>query len=243
MTTARTWAVALTGLEGALVEVEADLSNQTPDFRIIGLPDKALGEAVQRVHNASANCGLALPRRRLTVNLSPASVPKHGSAFDVAIAIASLATHGRMDAASIAQTVHIGELGLDGRLAARARCPPGRHGRGTGGSSSRDRAARQPCGGIARGRHRGRGGRLARRCGPMARRRRRGASPRTRPGTGTRARRARRDRARRGDRPARRGRGAHHRRRRRSSHAHERSARRGQDDAREQASRHPSRAR
>ena len=116
MTTARTWAVALTGLEGALVEVEADLSNQTPEFRIIGLPDKALGEAVQRVHNASANCGLALPRRRLTVNLSPASVPKHGSAFDVAIAIASLATAGGMDAASIAETVHIGELGLDGRL-------------------------------------------------------------------------------------------------------------------------------
>jgi len=116
VTTARTWAVALTGLEGALVEVEADLSNQTPEFRIIGLPDKALGEAVQRVHNASANCGLALPRRRLTVNLSPASVPKHGSAFDVAIAIASLATAGGMDAASIAETVHIGELGLDGRL-------------------------------------------------------------------------------------------------------------------------------
>lgn len=116
MTTARTWAVALTGLDGALVEVEADLSNQTPEFRIIGLPDKALAEAVQRVHNASANCGLELPRRRLTVNLSPASLPKHGSSFDVAIAIASLATDGRMDAASIAQTVHIGELGLDGRL-------------------------------------------------------------------------------------------------------------------------------
>ena len=116
MTTARTWAIALTGLDGDLVEVEADLSNQTPEFRIIGLPDKALGEAVQRVHNASANCGLALPRRRLTVNLSPASVPKHGSGFDVAIAIASLATQGRMDAGSIAQTVHIGELGLDGRL-------------------------------------------------------------------------------------------------------------------------------
>ncbi|WP_091706796.1 YifB family Mg chelatase-like AAA ATPase [Microbacterium sp. cf046] len=116
MTTARTWAIALSGLDGSLVEVEADLSNQQPEFRIIGLPDKALGEAVQRVHNASANCGLELPRRRLTVNLSPASVPKHGSAFDVAIAIAALATEGRMDAASIAQTVHIGELGLDGRL-------------------------------------------------------------------------------------------------------------------------------
>ncbi len=116
MSTSRTWAVALTGLEGALVEVEADLSNQQPEFRIIGLPDKALAEAVQRVHNASANCGLALPRRRLTVNLSPASLPKHGSAFDVAIAIAALATEGRMDADSLAQTVHIGELGLDGRL-------------------------------------------------------------------------------------------------------------------------------
>jgi magnesium chelatase family protein len=116
MTTARTWAIALSGLDGALVEVEADLSNQQPQFRIIGLPDKALGEAVQRVHNASENCGLALPRRRLTVNLSPASLPKHGSSFDVAIAIAALATEGAMDAASIAQTVHIGELGLDGRL-------------------------------------------------------------------------------------------------------------------------------
>ena len=116
MTTARTWAIALTGLDGELVEVEADLSNQQPEFRIIGLPDKALGEAVQRVHNASANCGLALPRRRLTVNLSPASLPKHGSSFDVAIAIAALATEGAMDAASLAQTVHIGELGLDGRL-------------------------------------------------------------------------------------------------------------------------------
>lgn len=116
MTIARTWAVALTGLDGALVEVEADLSNQRPEFRIIGLPDKALGEAVQRVHNASANCGLVLPHRRLTVNLSPASLPKHGSSFDVAIAIAALATEAPMDAASLAHTVHIGELGLDGRL-------------------------------------------------------------------------------------------------------------------------------
>jgi len=116
MTLARTWAVALSGLEGALVEVEADLSNQQPDFKIIGLPDKALGEAVQRVHNACGNSGLNLPRRRLTVNLSPASLPKQGAGFDVAIAIASLATEAPMDAASLAATVHLGELGLDGRL-------------------------------------------------------------------------------------------------------------------------------
>lgn len=116
MTVARTLAVALNGLEGAVVEVEADLSAQTPGFAIIGLPDKALGEAAQRVHNACANRDLALPRRRLTVNLSPASLPKHGSGFDVAIAICALATAHGMDAASLAATVHVGELGLDGRL-------------------------------------------------------------------------------------------------------------------------------
>lgn len=112
----RTWAVALSGLEGRVVEVEADQTNQIPEFRLIGLADKALGEAVQRVRNASENSGLPLPRRRLTVNLSPASLPKQGSGFDLAIAIAALATDGGMDADSIARTVHIGELGLDGRL-------------------------------------------------------------------------------------------------------------------------------
>ncbi|MFE1663587.1 YifB family Mg chelatase-like AAA ATPase [Microbacterium sp. P02] len=116
MTVARTWAVALTGLDGEMVDVEADLSQQLPDFKIIGLADRALGEAVQRVHNACANSDLPLPRRRLTVNLSPASLPKQGSGFDVAIAVAALATEVPMDAASVASTVHIGELGLDGRL-------------------------------------------------------------------------------------------------------------------------------
>jgi magnesium chelatase family protein len=116
VTVARTWSVALVGLEGTVVEVEADLSQQLPDFRIIGLPDKSLGEAVQRVHNACANTGLALPRRRLTVNLSPASLPKQGSGFDVAIAIAALATEGGLDSASVERTAHLGELGLDGRL-------------------------------------------------------------------------------------------------------------------------------
>lgn len=116
MTLGRTWGVVLTGLRGDLVDVEADLSNQVPGFQIIGLADKAIGEAHQRVHNACANSGLPLPRRKLTVNLSPASLPKQGSGLDVAIAIAALATEQPMDAASLASTVHIGELGLDGRL-------------------------------------------------------------------------------------------------------------------------------
>jgi len=116
MTVGRTWGVVLTGLRGDLVEVEADLSNQTPGFSIIGLADKAVGEAHQRVHNACANSDLALSRRKLTVNLSPANLPKQGTGLDVAIAIASLATEHEIDAASLVTTVHIGELGLDGRL-------------------------------------------------------------------------------------------------------------------------------
>lgn len=116
MSTARTWAVALTGVDGHLVEVEADLSDQTPEFRIIGLPDKSLGEAVQRVHNACKNSALDLPRRRFTVNLSPASLPKHGAGFDLSIAVASLAAGGSIDPRAITATVHVGELGLDGRI-------------------------------------------------------------------------------------------------------------------------------
>ena len=116
MTVARTWAVALSGLRGDLVDVEADVTQQMPEFAIIGLPDKSLGEAGRRVRNACANRGLDLPKRRITVNLSPASLPKRGSSFDVAIAVAALATTGGMDAARLAATAHIGELGLDGRL-------------------------------------------------------------------------------------------------------------------------------
>ncbi|HTN55499.1 MAG TPA: YifB family Mg chelatase-like AAA ATPase [Microbacterium sp.] len=116
MSTARTWAVALTGVDGHMVEVEADFSTQTPDFKIIGLPDKALGEAVQRVWNACSNAGIDVPRRRLTVNLSPASLPKHGSGFDLSIAVATAAAGGALLPEAIRSTVHIGELGLDGRL-------------------------------------------------------------------------------------------------------------------------------
>ncbi|WP_413353558.1 YifB family Mg chelatase-like AAA ATPase [Microbacterium sp. 1P06AB] len=116
MSLGRTWSVVLSGLLGDIVEVEADLSNQIPGFSIIGLADKALGEAQQRVHNACANSDLSLPRRHVTVNLSPANLPKRGSALDVAIAIAAVATEAPLDRQSLSETVHLGELGLDGRL-------------------------------------------------------------------------------------------------------------------------------
>jgi len=83
---------------------------------LIGLPDAALNEAKDRVRAAATNSGCGLPSRRITVNLSPAALPKHGSGFDLAIAIAALAAAGTISADSIDRVVHLGELGLDGRL-------------------------------------------------------------------------------------------------------------------------------
>jgi magnesium chelatase family protein len=116
MSMGRTRAVSLLGLDGAVVEVEADLGQGLPAFMIIGLPDASLGEARDRVRAAASNAGCPLPSRKLTVNLSPASLPKHGSSFDLAIAVAALAASGVVSAESVAEAVHLGELGLDGRV-------------------------------------------------------------------------------------------------------------------------------
>jgi len=116
MSMGRTRAVSLLGLDGAVVEVEADLGQGLPAFMIIGLPDASLGEARDRVRAAATNAGCPLPSRKLTVNLSPASLPKHGSSFDLAIAVAALAAADLVSAESVARVVHVGELGLDGRL-------------------------------------------------------------------------------------------------------------------------------
>lgn len=116
MAVGRTHAVSLLGLDGAIVEIEADISAQLPKVVIIGLPDAALGEAEHRVRAASVNSGCGFTHHRLTVNLSPASLPKHGSGFDLGIALAAFAADGAVNQDSIGRVVHIGELGLDGRL-------------------------------------------------------------------------------------------------------------------------------
>lgn len=116
MTVGRTWAIALLGLDGSLVEVEADISAQLPKFVIIGLADRSLGEAEGRVRQAASNAGCRLSGQRITVNLSPASLPKNGSGFDLAIALSCLAADNVVSNDSIDRVVHIGELGLDGRL-------------------------------------------------------------------------------------------------------------------------------
>lgn len=116
MAVARTLCMALQGLSGSVVEVEADLTSQVPKLVLIGLPDAALTEARDRVRSASQNAGCPLPARQLTINLSPAALPKHGPGFDLAIALVAAAAGGAIPVESIAGTVHLGELALDGRL-------------------------------------------------------------------------------------------------------------------------------
>jgi magnesium chelatase family protein len=112
----RTHAISLLGLRGATVEIEADISSNLPGFVLIGLPDTALNEARDRVRAAATNSGCGWSNRKVTVNLSPAALPKHGSGFDLGIALAVLAAEGTIAPESIARVVHLGELGLDGRL-------------------------------------------------------------------------------------------------------------------------------
>ena len=116
MALAKSLAVSLMGLAATLVEVEADISSQLPNFVLVGLPDASLSEATARVRAAVTNSALAWPARRITVNLSPAAVPKQGSAFDLSIAMAVLAASGAAKATSVAKTLHIGELTLDGSV-------------------------------------------------------------------------------------------------------------------------------
>jgi magnesium chelatase family protein len=116
MALARTHAIALVGVQGHVVEIEADIENGLVALLLVGLPDTALREARDRIRSAIVNSGQSWPNRRITVGLSPASLPKRGSGFDVGIAAAILAADRQVCAARLADTVFVGELGLDGRL-------------------------------------------------------------------------------------------------------------------------------
>ncbi|MDQ1640885.1 MAG: magnesium chelatase family protein [Actinomycetota bacterium] len=115
----RTRAVALVGVQGHIVEVEADLGQGVPSYALVGLPDASLSESRDRVRAAVVNSGQPWPAtRRVTVNLSPASLPKRGSAFDLAIAAAVLTAEDAVPRGVFDGAVLIGELGLDGRVRA-----------------------------------------------------------------------------------------------------------------------------
>jgi magnesium chelatase family protein len=113
---ARVLCAGLVGVAGHLVEVEADLSDGLPALVLTGLPDTALHEARDRVRAAVLNSGRDWPNRRITVNLLPAGLPKHGSGFDLAMAVAVLAGAGDLPLDRLAGAAILGELGLDGTV-------------------------------------------------------------------------------------------------------------------------------
>jgi magnesium chelatase family protein len=112
----RTRSVALSGLDGTLVDVEAHIGQGLPHFSVGGLPDAACAQAPDRIRAAAASSGTPVPPHRVVVNLSPASIPKRGSGFDLPIAVAVLAAAGVLTAAGVRDVVHLGELALDGRV-------------------------------------------------------------------------------------------------------------------------------
>ncbi len=106
---------ALQGLDGALVEVEVDISPGLPSFTVVGLPDTAVQEARERVRAAVRNSGFSFPMKRITVNLAPADLKKEGPAYDLPIAV-GIVLSSEQASADVRQTLFLGELSLDGSL-------------------------------------------------------------------------------------------------------------------------------
>jgi len=116
MALARTHSVALVGVEGHLIEIEADIAQGLPMTILIGLPDTALREARDRIRAAIVNSGEDWPQQKITVGLSPASLPKRGSGFDLGIAVAIMAANDALPLSAPAGKMFLAELGLDGQL-------------------------------------------------------------------------------------------------------------------------------
>jgi magnesium chelatase family protein len=111
-----TYSCAVIGLEGVVVEVEVDTGNGLPGMVIVGLPDAAVQESRERVQSAIKNAGLLYPRKRVTVNLAPASVRKEGPAYDLPIALGVLAASEQIPPEALEGSLVIGELSLDGSV-------------------------------------------------------------------------------------------------------------------------------
>lgn len=116
MALGRAYSVAVRGLDGAIVEIEADITSGLPGVHLVGLPDAALQESRDRVRAAITNCGNSWPMARLTLALSPATLPKMGSVYDLALASAVLSANGKKSWPRLDKSVLLGELALDGRV-------------------------------------------------------------------------------------------------------------------------------
>jgi magnesium chelatase family protein len=112
----RAYSVGVRGVDGVIVEIEAHITSGLPGVHLVGLPDAALHEARDRVRSAITNCGDEWPQTRLTLALSPATLPKMGSVYDIALAAAVLSAAQKKVWAPLEQTVLLGELALDGRV-------------------------------------------------------------------------------------------------------------------------------
>lgn len=115
---ARVTTVAFEGIEACAVDVQVQVGPGLPHFTIVGLPDKAVAESRERVRGALNAIGLALPPKRITVNLAPADLPKEGSHYDLPIAIGVMAAIGAIARDAIETYCVLGELALDGSIAA-----------------------------------------------------------------------------------------------------------------------------
>jgi magnesium chelatase family protein len=113
---ARVHTCAVTGLDGVVVEVEVDYTQGMPGMTVVGLPDAAVQESRERVQAAVRNAGAAFPRKRLVVNLAPASVRKEGPAYDLPIAVGVLVYNGLLPLESVSKMMIVGELSLDGSV-------------------------------------------------------------------------------------------------------------------------------
>lgn len=116
MSFAMTQGVALLGIDGELVSIEADVSKGLPSYQLLGLPDAALNESRDRIRSAIQNSKLIWPQHKITVSLSPAWLPKSGSGFDLPISIAILAASGQIPSTALNGLILIGELSLEGAL-------------------------------------------------------------------------------------------------------------------------------
>ncbi len=116
--------VAFEGIEARPVDVQVQISNGNVAFSVVGLGDKAVGESRERVRSALIAAGLAMPARRVTVNLAPADMPKEGSHYDLPIALAIMASIGAIPSDALAGYTVLGELALDGSITAVAGCLP-----------------------------------------------------------------------------------------------------------------------
>lgn len=112
---ARLKSMGLLGVDGFMIDVEADLSQGLPGFDVVGLPGAAVKESRDRVRAALKNCGYAYPVSRITVNLAPADVKKEGSVYDLPLLLALLKASGQLEAA-LDRCAYVGELSLTGEV-------------------------------------------------------------------------------------------------------------------------------